>query len=100
MIFLCPLNLRKVESKGGKGIGFYGKGIEMPTRITVEDASRALGLTPLSVRLLMRQGQLDIGYVIKTGEKRHTYLVYQELLERELGRYDTRPKSEDYQVAT
>ena len=72
----------------------------MPTRITVEDASRALGLTPLSVRLLMRQGQLDIGYVIKTGRKRHTYLIYRELLERELSRYDTRPKSEDYQVAT
>ena len=72
----------------------------MPTRITVEDASRALGLTPLSVRLLMQQGQLDIGYVIKTGQKRHTYLIYQELLERELSRYDTRPKSEDYQIAT
>ena len=72
----------------------------MPTRITVEDASRSLGLTPLSVRLLMRQGQLDIGYVIKTGHGRHTYLIYQELLERELSRYDTRPKSEDYQVVT
>ena len=72
----------------------------MPTRITVEDASRALGLTPLSVRLLMRQGQLDIGYVIKTGQKRHTYLIYRELLERELSRYDTRTKGEDYQVAT
>ena len=72
----------------------------MPTRITVEEASRSLGLTPLSVRLLMQQGQLDIGYVIKTGEKRHTYLVYQELLERELSRYDTGAKSKDYQVVT
>lgn len=72
----------------------------MPTRITVEDASRALGLTPLSVRLLMQQGQLDIGYVIKTGQKRHTYLIYRELLERELGRYDTGAKSKNYQVAT
>lgn len=72
----------------------------MPTRITVEDASRALGLTPLSVRLLMRQGQLDIGYVIKAGEKRHTYLIYRELLERELNRYDTGAKSKDYRVAT
>ena len=72
----------------------------MPTRITVEDASRALGLTPLSVRLLMQQGQLDIGYVIKTGRKRHTYLIYRELLERELGRYDTGTKSKDYRVAT
>ena len=100
MIFLCPLNLRKVESKDGKGIRFYGKGIEMPTRITVEDASRALGLTPLSVRLLMQQGQLDIGYVIKTGQKRHTYLIYRELLERELSRYDTGAKGKDYRVAT
>ena len=72
----------------------------MPTRITVEDASRALGLTPLSVRLLMQQGQLDIGYVIKTGQKRHTYLIYRELLERELNRYDTGAKSKDYRVAT
>lgn len=72
----------------------------MPTRITVEDASRALGLTPLSVRLLMQQGQLDIGYVIKTGQKRHTYLIYRELLERELSRYDTGAKGEDYRVAT
>ena len=72
----------------------------MPTRITVEDASRALGLTPLSVRLLMQQGQLDIGYVIKTGRKRHTYLIYQELLERELSRYDTGAKGKDYRVVT
>ena len=72
----------------------------MPTRITVEDASRALGVTPLTVRILMQQGQLDIGYVIKTGQKRHTYLVYQELLERELSRYDTGAKGKDYQVAT
>ena len=72
----------------------------MPTRITVEEASRALGLTPLSVRLLMQQGQLDIGYVIQTGQKRHTYLIYQELLERELGRYDTGTKGKDYQVVT
>ena len=72
----------------------------MSTRITVEEASRALGLTPLSVRLLMQQGQLDIGYVIKTGRKRHTYLIYRELLERELSRYDTGTKSKDYQVVT
>jgi hypothetical protein len=72
----------------------------MPTRITVEEASRSLGLTPLSVRLLMQQGQLNIGYVIKTGRKRHTYLIYQELLERELSRYDTGTKSKDYRVAT
>lgn len=72
----------------------------MPTRITVEDASRALGLTPLSIRLLMRQGQLNIGYVIQTGHGRHTYLIYQELLEKELSRYDTGTKSKDYRVAT
>lgn len=72
----------------------------MPTRITIEDASRALGITPLTVRILMQQGQLDIGYVIKTGRKRHTYLVYRELLERELSRYDTGAKGKDYQVAT
>ena len=72
----------------------------MPTRITIEDASRALGVTPLTVRILMQQGQLDIGYVIQTGQKRHTYLVYQELLERELSRYDTGAKGKDYRVAT
>lgn len=76
------------------------RGFVMPTRITVEDASRALGLTPLSVRLLMRQGQLEIGYVIQTGHGRHTYLIYQELLEKELSRYDTGTKSKDYRIAT
>ena len=35
----------------------------MPEWVTVEEASRILGITRLSVRILMQQGRLPIGYI-------------------------------------
>jgi hypothetical protein len=54
-------------------------------RVTVQEASNALGMTPHAVRLLMQQGQLDIGYVIRQ-ECRCTYLIYKDLLDAEVKR--------------
>lgn len=61
-------------SKGGK-----------MERVTVQEASNVLGMTPHAVRLLMQQGQLNIGYVIRQ-EYRCTYLIYKDLLDAEVKR--------------
>ena len=55
----------------------------MPEWVTVEEASRVLRITRLSVRILMQQGRLPIGYVKDGPNGRKTYLISRELLERE-----------------
>ena len=54
--------------------------------VTVEAASRILGITRLSVRILMQQGRLPIGYVTDGPNGRKRYLIRRELLEREAER--------------
>ena len=54
--------------------------------VTVEEASRVLGITKLSIRILMQQGQLPIGYVTDGPTGRKRYLIRRELLEREAER--------------
>lgn len=54
--------------------------------VTVEEASRVLGITRLSIRILMQQGRLPIGYVKDGPNGRKTYLIRRELLEREAER--------------
>lgn len=58
----------------------------MPEWVTVEEASRVLRITRLSVRILMQQGQLPIGYVKDGPNGRKTYLISRKLLEREAER--------------
>ena len=58
----------------------------MPEWVTVEEASRVLRITRLSVRILMQQGRLPIGYVKDGPNGRKTYLISRELLERETER--------------
>jgi excisionase family DNA binding protein len=54
-------------------------------RVTVKDAAALLGLHPYTVRYWMETGRLPIGRVIK-GKKKNSYLIYRELLEREVGK--------------
>ena len=58
----------------------------MPEWVTVEEASRVMRITRLSVRILMQQGRLSIGYVTDGPNGRKTYLISRELLERETER--------------
>lgn len=56
----------------------------MPTYVTVDEASRVLNMTKLTVRQLMQMKELPIGY-IKVGEKgRRTYLIRKDWLENEI----------------
>lgn len=54
--------------------------------VTVSEAAKALRMTELTLRILMRQGKLPIGYV-KTGPTgRCSYYIYSEMLKREMER--------------
>jgi hypothetical protein len=54
----------------------------MPEWVTVEEASRVLRITRLSVRILMQQGRLPIGYVKDGPNGRKTYLISRKLLDK------------------
>jgi len=54
-------------------------------RISVEDAARILGASPLFVRTAMQQGLLPIGTAVKMSSV-WTYNIQLELLSRYLGR--------------
>lgn len=51
-------------------------------RITVEEASKQLNMTPLTVRILMQQEKLPIGYFQKRdGCERGYYIIFKELVD-------------------
>lgn len=53
-------------------------------RVTVNQASKELGMTPLTLRTLMRLGRLNIGfYTRKPDAKRGHYVIYRRLLDIE-----------------
>lgn len=52
-------------------------------RITVKQAAKELCMTELSVRGLMLDGTLQIGYVIGRDKQRKTYVIYREAVEQE-----------------
>lgn len=55
-------------------------------RVSVAQAAKELHMTAQTVRILMQQKQLDIGYVM-TGENGcHTYIILRSLLDKELNR--------------
>ena len=57
------------------------------TRISVKQAAAELQTTPLTVRWLIANGQLDIGYCIDKPRCYHrTFIIYRESLDRELER--------------
>lgn len=53
-------------------------------RVTVKQASEELGMTPLTLRTLMRLGRINIGFFTKKPDaKRGHYVIYRRLLEIE-----------------
>jgi len=53
-------------------------------RVSVKDASRELGMTPLTLRTLMRLGRINIGFFTKKPDaKRGHYVIYRRLLDIE-----------------
>jgi hypothetical protein len=55
-------------------------------RVTIRQAAKELHLTLQTVRLLMQQGALDIGYVKVNEGGRCTYIIFRSLLDKELER--------------
>ena len=56
-------------------------------RVTTGQAAMELGLDVATVRWMIMQGELPIGrYVKKKGSKRGMFLIYRDLLDKELGR--------------
>ena len=59
----------------------------MGQRLTVAQAAELLQISPQMVRYHMEIGSLPIGRVLgHSGGHRKTYLIYRELVEREIGR--------------
>lgn len=55
----------------------------MDTRVTPTQAATELNMSVLTLRGLMQQGKLDIGFAIKQdGKKKWTYLIYRKKLDR------------------
>ena len=52
------------------------------TRITTKEAADKLNMTQLTVKVLMQQEKLPIGYAVKNpGSTRYHYIIYSELLD-------------------
>lgn len=55
----------------------------MDTRVTPTQAAAELNMSVLTLRGLMQQGKLDIGFAIKQdGKKKWTYLIYRKKLDK------------------
>lgn len=57
----------------------------MMERVSVRDAARLLGLSEDYVRYALLQGELPIGRAIKGKWRHYIYLIYRDLLRREIG---------------
>lgn len=55
-------------------------------RVSVAQAAKELEMTAQTVRILMQQKQLDIGYVKAMENGRHVYIILRSLLDKELNR--------------
>lgn len=55
-------------------------------RVTIRQAAQELHLTLQTVRILMQQKELNIGYVKTNEDGRHTYFIFRHLLDKELER--------------
>ena len=65
------------------------------TRITVRQAAQKLSLSDQAVRVQMQSGDLRIGKIIQ-GERGHnTYIIYDELVDREVARMQEGKGSEN-----
>lgn len=55
-------------------------------RVSVAQAAKELKMTAQTVRILMQQKQMDIGYVMTGANGCHTYIIIRSLLDKELKR--------------
>lgn len=53
-------------------------------RVSVREAAQILGLSEDYVRYALRRGELPIGRAIKGKGRHYIYLIYKNLLEREV----------------
>lgn len=53
---------------------------------TVQEAADIFGICPPALRQRMRTGELPIGRVVRAGKRRKEYMIYKDLVERELTR--------------
>lgn len=51
--------------------------------IKVKEAAKELGMSVLTLRGLMQDGTLQIGYVVGKQGQRKTFIIYREAVERE-----------------
>lgn len=59
----------------------------MNERVTSETAAKELGMDVLTLRGLMQQGKLNIGYALKKeGKSKWGYYIYRNLLDLEKNR--------------
>ena len=55
-----------------------------PGLVAVKDAAVELGMSALTLRWLMAEGELPIGYVVaKPGSQRRQFLIYRKNLDEE-----------------
>jgi len=54
-------------------------------RVSVKEASQILGLSEDYIRYALRRGELPIGRAIKGKGRHYIYLIYRDLLRREIG---------------
>lgn len=52
------------------------------TRVTVEEASKQLGIPKNGVRTMVERGLLPIGQAVVLTKKRTTYYLFQELIDK------------------
>lgn len=54
-------------------------------RITIEEAANLLGVSKQAVRIMMQKKAVDIGIVVKSGNRK-TYLIFREKLNKLVGK--------------
>ena len=52
------------------------------TRVTVEEASKQLGIPKNGIRTMVERGLLPIGQAVVLTKKRTTYYLFQELIDK------------------
>lgn len=61
------------------------RGVHDMERVSVKEAAHILGLSEDYVRYALRRGELPIGRAIKGKGRHYIYLIYRDLLRREIG---------------
>lgn len=55
-------------------------------RVSTKEAARRLGMAECTLRMLMRNKEIDIGYVSKGEGTNHRYWIYEDKLNKCLGK--------------